>query len=52
MQELEKLLSLLIGETDIKMLQDQMTAEDFASDILGFEEVDYNEDEEIEEEEI
>jgi len=29
-----------------------MTAEDFASEILGFEEVDYNEDEEIEEEEI
>jgi len=51
--EMEKLLQLLVGEQKIQSaLPDEITADDFAENILGFEEVDENElDEEAELEE-
>lgn len=48
-QELEDILGKLVSETSIKnALPENITAEKFAEDVLGFEEVDENEDEDEE----
>ena len=45
-QEIEECLQLLVQDSSFKQLPQEITAEDFAENILGFEEV-----EEVEEEE-
>jgi len=50
MRELEQLMGKLVSEYDVKLaIGNSITAERFAEDILGFEEVDENEGDEDEE---